>query len=172
MYYSFGGCPRNCSISFPSSIIAHDWGTPKHCIVPYLWYTSAVVLMSSRISCGVFINIQQLNVWLLRLVQDGGVEGCALTPSCESTGITTNCWTIIDRKTLELTKKDIPHPKTTEKPQWDGRRGTITIKSNPITARWVTHKLENHRSPPTGVKVLSPTSGFPTRGSSNGRRNS
>nr|XP_060160922.1 nascent polypeptide-associated complex subunit alpha, muscle-specific form-like [Globicephala melas] len=26
-----------------------------------------------------------------RLVQDGGVEGHALTPSCESTGITTNC---------------------------------------------------------------------------------
>ena len=29
-----------------------------------------------------------------------------------------------------------------------------------------------HRSPPTWVKVLSPTSGFPTCGSSNGRRNS
>ena len=29
-----------------------------------------------------------------------------------------------------------------------------------------------HRSPPTGVKVLSPTSGFPTWGSGNGRRNS
>ena len=29
-----------------------------------------------------------------------------------------------------------------------------------------------HRSPPTGVKVLSPTSGFPTCGSGNGRRNS
>ena len=29
-----------------------------------------------------------------------------------------------------------------------------------------------HRSPPTGVKVLSPTSGFLTWGSSNGRRNS
>ena len=26
-----------------------------------------------------------------RLVQDGGVEGRALIPSCESTGITTNC---------------------------------------------------------------------------------
>ena len=26
-----------------------------------------------------------------RLVQDGGVEGRALTPSCESTRITTNC---------------------------------------------------------------------------------
>ena len=23
--------------------------------------------------------------------EDGGVEGCALSPSCESTGITTNC---------------------------------------------------------------------------------
>ena len=79
-----------------------------------------------------------------RLVQDGAVEGHALTPSCDSTGITTNCWTIIDRKTLELTKKDIPHPKTKDKPQWDGRRGAITIKSNPITAGWVTHKLENN----------------------------
>ena len=77
------------------------------------------------------------------LVQDGGVEGCALTPSCESTGITTNCWTIIDRKTLELTRKDTPHPMTKEKPQWDGRRGAITIKSNPITAGWATHKLDN-----------------------------
>ena len=78
-----------------------------------------------------------------RLVQDGRSEGRALTPSCESTEITTNCWTIVDRKTLELTKNDTPLPKTKEKPQWDGRRGAITIKSNPITAGWVTHKLEN-----------------------------
>ena len=78
-----------------------------------------------------------------RLVQDGGVEGCALTPSHESTEITANCWTIVDRKTLELTKKDTPHPKTKEKPQWDGRKGAITIKSDPITSGWVTHKLEN-----------------------------
>ena len=49
--------------------------------------------------------------------QDGGVEGCALTPFHENTRITTSCWTIIDRKTLELTKKDTPHPKTKEKPQ-------------------------------------------------------
>ena len=83
------------------------------------------------------------NYVLRRLVQDGGVGGWALTPSCESTGITTNCWTIIDRKTLELTKKDTPYPKTTEKPQWDGRRGAITIKSNPMVTGWVTHKLEN-----------------------------
>ena len=88
-------------------------------------------------------------VWweLLRTIltqnQDGGVEGRALTPSCENTRITTNCWTVIDRKTLELTKRDNPYPKTKEKPQWDGRRGTITIKSNPIPAGCVIHKLGN-----------------------------
>ena len=76
-------------------------------------------------------------------VQDGGVEGRALTPSCENTRITTNCWTIIDRKTLEFTKKDTPYPKTKEKPQWNSRRDLVTITSNIITAGWVTHKLEN-----------------------------
>ena len=75
--------------------------------------------------------------------KNGGVEGRALTPSCENTRITTSCWTIIDRKTLELTKKDTTHPKTKEKPQWDSRRGAITVKSNPITSGWVTHRLEN-----------------------------
>ena len=76
--------------------------------------------------------------------EDGRVEGRALTPSCESTGIPNNYWTNINRKTLELTKIDTPHPKTKEKPQWDSRRGAITIKSNPITTGGVTHKLENN----------------------------
>ena len=31
-----------------------------------------------------------------------------------------------------------------KKPQWRGRRGTSVIKSNPIHALWVTHKLENN----------------------------
>ena len=78
------------------------------------------------------------------LVQHGRVEGRVITPSCESTRITTNCWTVINRKTLEIIKKDTPRPKTKEKPQWDGRRGAITIKSNPITTGWVTHELENN----------------------------
>ena len=88
-----------------------------------------------------FSDVKKMCYW--GLVQDGGVEGHALTPSFTNTGITTNCWTIIYRKTLKLTKKDTPHPKTKEKVQWDSRRGAITIKSNPITAGWVTHKLEN-----------------------------
>ena len=90
------------------------------------------------------IKFLTLKVWILRSWnQDGGVEGCALTPSCENTRITTSCWTIINRKTLELIKKDTPQPKTKEKPQWDSTRGAITAKSNPITAGWVTHRLEN-----------------------------
>ena len=76
---------------------------------------------------------------------------------------------------MELTKKDTPHPKTKETPQLDSRRGTITIKSNPITAGGGDSQTGDqlyHRSPPTVVKVLSPTSGFPTWGSGNGRRKS
>ena len=40
-------------------------------------------------------------------------------------------------------QKRYPHPKTKQKLPWDGRRCAITIKSNPITTGWVTHKLEN-----------------------------
>ena len=59
---------------------------------------------------------------------------------------------------LEPTKRDILHPNS--ETQGDGRRGTIMIKSNPILATWAVHKLKNYeRSYPTGVKVLSPTSG-------------
>ena len=52
--------------------------------------------------------------------QDGRVEGRALTPSCENTRITASCWTIIDTKTLELTKKDTGthqkrHPSSKDK---------------------------------------------------------
>ena len=87
--------------------------------------------------------VNKLSIIRIERNQDGGVEGLALTPSCKNTRMTTNCWTIINRKTLELTKKDTPHPKTKEKPQWDGRRRAITVKSNSITAGWVTHRLEN-----------------------------
>ena len=60
------------------------------------------------------------------------------------TEITTTCWkTIKKKKKLQPNKKDILHMKT-KKPQWDGRRGTISIKSNLTLAKWVTHKLENN----------------------------
>ena len=46
-------------------------------------------------------------MWTGLPVQDGRVEGCALS-SCERTTVATSCWTTIDRRTLEPTKKT-PH---------------------------------------------------------------
>ena len=37
--------------------------------------------------------------------------------AARQTRITTGCWTIIDRKTLDFTKEDTPRPRTEEKPQ-------------------------------------------------------
>ena len=107
------------------------------------WCILQPILCSEKPEVVYFMNILYVRKALGSLVQDGGVDRQALTPSWESTGFTTNCWTIINRKTLELTKKDTSHPETKEKLQWDGRRGVITIKSHPITTEWVTHKLEN-----------------------------
>ena len=39
--------------------------------------------------------------------------------------------------------KDTPRPKTKKKPPLDSRKSTILIKSKPIPARWMIHKLEN-----------------------------
>ena len=37
-----------------------------------------------------------------------------------------------------------PHPKTKKNTQQDSRRGTITIKSNPVPPGWIIYKLENN----------------------------
>ena len=71
-------------------------------------------------------------------------------------------------------KKDTPHPKTKKKLQEDGRRGTIRIKSNPISTAWVTHarkKKKNQRSSPTVVEVLNHTPVFPDCRSDKGTGN-
>ena len=93
-------------------------------------------LSDADIHLKIFENIR-------RLVQGHGLEWhCASPPARApksqlvverpSTG---GCW--------NPPKKDTPHLKTKEKPQWDSRRGVIMLKSNPILAEWVTHKLEN-----------------------------
>ena len=65
------------------------------------------------------------------------------------------------------TPKKIPHIKREGKRQWDGRRGAITIKSNPITAVWVTHKLENNYTtevPPLEWRFWAPHQASQPRG--------
>ena len=49
--------------------------------------------------------------------------------------LTEECW-------IKDTKKNTQCPMT-KKPEGDGRRGTIMIKSNPIPTGWVTRRLEN-----------------------------
>ena len=80
------------------------------------------------------------------LVQDGGVERHGLSSSCKTTKAATSCWITTNRRMLEPTKKETPHPTTKKKLQRDGRRGAIPTKSNPIPTRWVTHKLENNNN--------------------------
>ena len=65
------------------------------------------------------------------LSQNDRVEGCTLF-SWNNTKITTSCWTTTDRRMLECTKNIPQVPGTKETLQWDGRRGAITLKSNPI----------------------------------------
>ena len=78
------------------------------------------------------------------LVQDGGVEGQAFTSSCESTKVATSCRTAIDGRTLEPTKKRYPMSKDKEEAAARGRKNVIMIKSNPVSTRWVTHRLEKN----------------------------
>ena len=47
------------------------------------------------------------------LSQGGGVEGHVLIFSCENSKITTHCWTTIDRRMLDPTKKRYPTSKGT-----------------------------------------------------------
>ena len=99
------------------------------------------------------------------MLQDGGIERCACISFSKSTKITASCLTTSGQRMLEPTKADTQCPKT-KKPQQDGRRGEITIESNLIPTRCVTHKLEKNYYPgssPTVVKVHSPTSGFSAR---------
>ena len=99
------------------------------------------------------------------MLQDGGIERCACISFSKSTKITASCLTTSGQRMLEPTKADTQCPKT-KKPQQDGRRGEITIESNLIPTRCVTHKLEKKYYPsssPTIVKVHSPTSGFSAR---------
>ena len=45
---------------------------------------------------------------------------------------------------LLTTKRDTLLPETKRRPQKDGKRSKITIKSNPVLPELVTHKLENN----------------------------
>ena len=57
---------------------------------------------------------------------------------------------------LQTIKRDTLHPETKKRPQKDGKRGAIMIKSNPVFPGWVTHKLENNYTTDVLPRVESP----------------
>ena len=81
-------------------------------------------------------------------VQDEGVGllwESLLIFSCESTKITTRCWTIIGRKMLEHTKERCSMSKDKWRASLRWYEGCM-LKSNPITTGWATHKLQNNNT--------------------------
>ena len=70
----------------------------------------------------------------IQLNNYGRVEGHVLI-FCENSKITTRRWITINRRMLDPTKKDTPHPRAKEKPQQDRRRGKIVFRIKPHTCQ-------------------------------------
>ena len=83
-------------------------------------------------------------------VQDGGVEVHVLISSARAPKfqlaveqpLTGECCNSLKKKK----KKDNPRSKTKNKLQWECRRGTNMIKSNPVYTGWAMNKLENNNT--------------------------
>ena len=76
-------------------------------------------------------------------------------------------------ETLESTKKGSPASKEKKKPQQDGKSGTITVKLNPVSARWAPHKPENNSTTeviPQQRNSWVPYQASQLGGSGNGRK--
>jgi len=94
---------------------------------------------------GLKFNIQKTKInFQFKMVEEKDVHSClARAPKSQLTieqPLTGGHWNPSKKKK----KNDSPHPKTKKKLQWNGRRGTIMIKSNPIPTGWVIHQLENN----------------------------
>ena len=99
------------------------------------------------------------------LLQDGGVEGCALSSSYKSTKITTRCWTTIDQWKLEFPQRRIPTSKEKEAAamRWYEGYNQDEIKSHIL---WVSdpHTGEYQGISPTIVNILNPNVRLPNMG--------
>ena len=83
------------------------------------------------------IQLEHLEVLGLQTVEsykahkNRRVEGLAFIFYCENSYIASVCWTTIDSKMLDPTKKDTPLPRAKEKPQQDGRWGKFMFGIKP-----------------------------------------
>ena len=103
------------------------------------------------------------------LVQDGGVEGHGLSSSCKNTKAATSYWITTNRRMLEPTKKETPHPKTRSSETAGGVRSRQNqIPHPPVSDPQTREQQSYQRSSPTVVKVLNPRPGFPAWGFNKG----
>ena len=77
-------------------------------------------------------------------IQDGRVEGHTLIFSFENSKIATNQWTNIDRRMLDSTKKDTPHPRAKEKPQ---QGGSVQFSCSVVSDSLQPHESQHARPP-------------------------
>ena len=104
-------------------------------------------------------------------VQDGRVERRVLISYCNSTKITTSCWTTIERKTLEPTRKREPTFKDKEEGAARQKEGHNHDKIKSHT-HWVSDpQLENNNTTAVlpllwrfGTPYQAPQTGDPTKG--------
>ena len=92
---------------------------------------------------GVLVVVSAQSRWWLWLKRD--LAPCCkkiqlVTPdfnqsSCKNSKIAIRCWTTIDRRMLDPTKKDTSHPRAKEEPQKDGRRGKIMLRPKLYTCQ-------------------------------------
>ena len=66
--------------------------------------------------------------FMIKDYPDGQVEERVLIFSCKNSKIRTHCWTTINRRMLDPSKKkDAPNPRAKEKPQKNSRNGKILV---------------------------------------------
>ena len=75
------------------------------------------------------------SLFALILSTSGGNKACAFISSCENSKIATNCWTTINRRMLDPTKRRYPMSKGKGESPKDGRRGDF-IPAIPARDAW------------------------------------
>ena len=104
----------------------------------YFWRYKLLATLSAQ-ACPSTLHIPIIKLLIVRRVaeEDGGVEGHALIYSCENSKITTLCWTTINRKMLDPTKKRYPTSKGKGNKHPSKMVGGVKLclESSPIPAR-------------------------------------
>ena len=136
--------------------------TRQECLITQLIFNITFMVLASIIAqdkevkvihVGKEINLSLFTNYMIFYVEiewvkqgcTGRLEGHELIFFCKDTKIATSCWTTINRRMLEPTKKKISHVQ-----RRSCNRGAIMLKSNPIPTRdfWKAKTKQNNLCAP------------------------